>query len=241
MLQTSIAAICALSYIRARILESHYSAGVGRAVQAMLNKLAPVCSLPETKLTLCWLLTSGLVEVNGAVRVVENDSINNLFVLFANKSDPYRSPSFSPSFNTSMFFLSSRREVLAEYPSPENKDNEKNPTSIKHSTFLNLFIFIEDILSLTGDIKNKKPYYLVVDKLSEDTIRRAIAETRAAHFQHGIRTTLGRYFLDVLKRLATDQGITFFGSRRHELKTREMTQQGNLFSAKTRVLEKTKK
>jgi hypothetical protein len=102
-------------------------------------------------------------------------------------------------------------------------------------------LLVEDILSLTGDTKSKQFYRLTANKLSEETIRRAIAETRAAHFQHGIRTTPGRYFIDVLKRFATDQGISLFGSSRQESTEKEAAEQGDLFSLKTRVDGEAKK
>jgi hypothetical protein len=102
-------------------------------------------------------------------------------------------------------------------------------------------LLVEDILSLTGDTKSKQFYRLTANKLSEETIRRAIAETRAAHFQNGIRTTPGRYFIDVLKRFATDQGISLFGLSRQESTEKEAAEQSNLFSLKTRVAGEAKK
>ena len=102
-------------------------------------------------------------------------------------------------------------------------------------------LLVEDILSLTGDTKSKQFYRLTANKLSEETIRRAISETRAAHFQHGIRTTPGRYFIDVLKRFATDQGISLFGPSRQESTEKEAAEQGDLFSLKTRVDGEAKK
>jgi hypothetical protein len=102
-------------------------------------------------------------------------------------------------------------------------------------------LLVEDILSLTGDTKSKQFYRLTANKLSEETIRRAIAETRAAHFQHGIRTTPGQYFIDVLKRFATDQGISLFGPSRQDSTEKEAAEQGDLFSLKTRVAGEAKK
>jgi hypothetical protein len=68
-------------------------------------------------------------------------------------------------------------------------------------------LLVEDIISLTGDVKSKVFYCLSVKKLSEETIRRIMAETRTAHLQNEIRTTRGRYFIDLVKRYAAEQGV----------------------------------
>jgi hypothetical protein len=69
-------------------------------------------------------------------------------------------------------------------------------------------LLVEDILSLTGDPQSRDFYALTARSLSEQTIRRALAETRAAHLQHDIRTNPGRYFTDLIKRYAAEQGTS---------------------------------
>jgi hypothetical protein len=68
-------------------------------------------------------------------------------------------------------------------------------------------LLVEDIISFTGDVNSRVFYLLAVKKLSEETIRRAMAETRSAHLQNEIRTTRGRYFKDLVKRFSADQGL----------------------------------
>jgi len=69
-------------------------------------------------------------------------------------------------------------------------------------------LLVADIISLTGDKQNTKLYYLAVRHLSEEIVRRAMAETRAAHLQREIRTTPGRYLVSLLKRYASETGIS---------------------------------
>lgn len=69
-------------------------------------------------------------------------------------------------------------------------------------------LLVEDIISIVGDTDSRGFYFLVVRNLPEQTVRRALAETRAAHHQREIRTTRARYFTDLIKRYAAEQGIS---------------------------------
>ncbi len=67
---------------------------------------------------------------------------------------------------------------------------------------------VEDIIELIGDGKRSRGFYqLVAQKLSENTVRRALAETKEADRGGEIRTSRGRYFTDLIKRYAAEQGI----------------------------------
>jgi hypothetical protein len=96
-------------------------------------------------------------------------------------------------------------------------------------------LLVEDILSLTGDPQSKRFYYLAVHRLSEETIRRALAETRAAYLQHEIRTTTGRCFVDLLKRYAAEQGISLMGSAARAGGETTSFEERELFPVETRV------
>lgn len=95
-------------------------------------------------------------------------------------------------------------------------------------------LLVEDIISLTGDAKSKVFYCLAVNKLSEETIRRIMAETRAAHLQNEIRTTRGRYFIDLVKRFAADQGVQISIPKRLEHESVRSLEEDGLFSLKAR-------
>lgn len=69
-------------------------------------------------------------------------------------------------------------------------------------------LFIEDILAVTHDRENRGYYSLVVRKLSEQTIRLVLSETKDASLTGKIRTTPARYFTDLIKRHANEQGIS---------------------------------
>jgi len=69
-------------------------------------------------------------------------------------------------------------------------------------------LLLYDILDVTGDPHSGDFYRIVTQKLDEQTIRRAISETKAASLQGDIRTTPARYFTDLIQRYATDQRIT---------------------------------
>lgn len=95
-------------------------------------------------------------------------------------------------------------------------------------------LLVEDIISLTGDVKSKVFYCLAVKKLSEETIRRIMAETRTAHLQNEIRTTRGRYFIDLVKRYAAEQGVQMTTPKKLEHGLIHSLAQDGLFSLKTR-------
>jgi hypothetical protein len=99
-------------------------------------------------------------------------------------------------------------------------------------------LLVEDIISLTGDVKSKTFYHLAVNKLSEETIRRCMAETRAAHLQNEIRTTTGRYFIDLLKRLAAEQGVQISTPKKMNTETPQSLEELPLFSPKAREEKK---
>jgi hypothetical protein len=59
-----------------------------------------------------------------------------------------------------------------------------------------------------GDGKRSRAFYqLVTQRVDEQTIRRALSETKAASRAGEIRTNEGKYFTDTIKRLAAEQGI----------------------------------
>jgi len=60
---------------------------------------------------------------------------------------------------------------------------------------------------VTGDPHSQDFYQIVTQKLDEQTIRRAISETKAASLQGEIRTTRPRYFTDAIQRHAAEQDI----------------------------------
>lgn len=69
-------------------------------------------------------------------------------------------------------------------------------------------LLIEDIIEVTGDGHRSRAFYqLIAQKLDEQTIRRALSETKDADRGGEIRTTRGRYFTDLIKRYAAEQGI----------------------------------
>jgi hypothetical protein len=67
---------------------------------------------------------------------------------------------------------------------------------------------VEDILAVTGDPKSKAFYNLVAQKLDEQTIYRALSETKEASRNGEIRTNRARYFTDLIKRYADQRNIT---------------------------------
>jgi len=69
-------------------------------------------------------------------------------------------------------------------------------------------LLVQDILEVTRDPHSKTFYQLVAAKLDEDTVRRAISETKVAFQMGDIRKTRGQYFTDTIKRFAKEQGIT---------------------------------
>jgi len=71
-------------------------------------------------------------------------------------------------------------------------------------------LLVQDIVEVTGIVDGKRSrafYELVTQKLTEETIRRALSETKDADRQNEIRTTRARYFTDTIKRFAAEQGI----------------------------------
>ncbi len=71
-------------------------------------------------------------------------------------------------------------------------------------------LLVEDIVSVVGegDGKRSRPFYqLVAQKLNEQIIMRALSETKAAALQGTIRTTRGRFFVDLVKRYAQEAGV----------------------------------
>jgi hypothetical protein len=66
---------------------------------------------------------------------------------------------------------------------------------------------VKEILAVTGDRQNTPWYQLVAQKLDPDTIYTALAETKYAAHQRAIRTSPARYFTDLIKRYAEQQGI----------------------------------
>lgn len=78
-------------------------------------------------------------------------------------------------------------------------------------------LLIEDIIAVTGagDGKRSRGFYeLVTQKLTEETIRRALSETKAASRAGEVRTTEGKFFTDTIKRLAAEQGIVLNPKKR---------------------------
>jgi hypothetical protein len=66
---------------------------------------------------------------------------------------------------------------------------------------------VEEILRVTGDRQNEPWYRLVAQKLDYDTIYTALADTKSAHHERRIRETKAKYFTDLIKRSAEQQGI----------------------------------
>jgi len=60
---------------------------------------------------------------------------------------------------------------------------------------------------VTGDTHSRDFYSLVAQRLDDQTIYRALSETKAAYLQGEIRTTRARYFTDLVKRYAREQSI----------------------------------
>lgn len=90
-------------------------------------------------------------------------------------------------------------EKVKERPKelPAQRDEQKAKTDL----------FIEDILAVTHDRENRGYYSLVVRKLSEQTIRLVLSETKDAALTGKIRTTPARYFTDLIKRHAEERGV----------------------------------
>ena len=61
-----------------------------------------------------------------------------------------------------------------------------------------------------------------------------MAETRSAHLQNEIRTTRGRYFIDLVKRFAADQGLQILAPKRLEHETVRSLEEDGFFSLKAR-------
>jgi hypothetical protein len=67
---------------------------------------------------------------------------------------------------------------------------------------------VKDILAVTGDPKSRGFYDIVARKLDEQTIYRALSETKEAARTGEIRTNCARYFTDLVKRFAVQRSIT---------------------------------
>jgi hypothetical protein len=118
--------------------------------------------------------------------------------------------------------------------SQKNDAPRKTPPQLEEMEEARQDLLVEDIISLTGDVKSKAFYCLAVSKLSEETIRRGMAETRAAHLQNEIRTTRGRYFIDLVKRFAADQGVQISTPKKIAPETSQSLEELPLFSLKAR-------
>jgi hypothetical protein len=93
-------------------------------------------------------------------------------------------------------------------------------------------LLVADIISLTGDRQNTQFYYHAVRKLSEETIRRAMAETRAAHLQREIRTTPGLYLVSLLNRYADAEGLSLRDGAERSISSSSNFEELPLFSLK---------
>lgn len=76
-------------------------------------------------------------------------------------------------------------------------------------------LLVQDILEVTGDHHSRSFYTLVTQHLDEQTIYRALAETRAAAHQGEIHTSRGRFFTDLVTRYAAERGIILNPKKRH--------------------------
>lgn len=70
-----------------------------------------------------------------------------------------------------------------------------------------LDLLVQDILEVCKDEHSKDFYYKVASRLDEQTIRRAIAETKEIRDCGQVKTSLGRVFTSNIKRLAKERDI----------------------------------
>jgi hypothetical protein len=71
-----------------------------------------------------------------------------------------------------------------------------------------LNLLVSDIIHVTEDEHSRNFYTLVVKKVREQTIYRAISTTRQAHLQSEIKTSKARYFTALIQRLAKEDGVS---------------------------------
>ena len=67
---------------------------------------------------------------------------------------------------------------------------------------------VTEMIGVTGDRQNMRWYHLVAQKLDPDIIYTVLSETKYAAHQGTIRTSRARYFTDLIKRYAQEQGVT---------------------------------
>lgn len=115
-----------------------------------------------------------------------------------------------------------REEIeLEQEPSGVENSGDFQPRGFQDDEFeeARRDLLIQDIIDVTGIIDGKRSrafYHLVAQRLDEQTIRRALSETKAASHAGEIRTTSGKFFTDTIKRLAAERGIVLNPKKKNQ-------------------------